>query len=313
MHLIYENLVPNLIKHWTGTFKQLDEGTGNYRLTPDQWDAIGCETAAATQTLPASFDGTLPEIAQDQSLYKAEAYGFWIQYISPIVLKGRLSERYYTHLLELRDILDLCLQYEITSIQICELEKMVVRWVADYEWCVIALSCNIYDTVLSTAFVSLFSYYYQYSAARVSACPLTIHALLHIPFYIRQTGPVWASWAYVMERFCGRLLLAVKNRVRPYPCIDNYILRRAQMQAISAAYQIPTLHSTPRPRNTTQLGVDISGWEKVYDDCECPIFQLFGIFTLYASQIQLQSLAGRLPTIFTSIRNNSTSSFGILA
>ncbi|KAF8600751.1 hypothetical protein BDV93DRAFT_403113, partial [Ceratobasidium sp. AG-I] len=33
MHLIYENLVPNLILHWTGAFKRLDEGSGNYRLS----------------------------------------------------------------------------------------------------------------------------------------------------------------------------------------------------------------------------------------------------------------------------------------
>ncbi|CCO37326.1 hypothetical protein BN14_11481 [Rhizoctonia solani AG-1 IB] len=133
MHLIYENLVPNLIQHWTGTFKHLDQGSEHYVLTLAQWIAIGVETAAATRTTPGSFVGTLPNIAQDQSLYTAEAYGFWIQYIAPIVLKGRLSNKYYQHVLDLRAILDLCLQFEIPMEQIDELELWIIRWVADYK------------------------------------------------------------------------------------------------------------------------------------------------------------------------------------
>ena len=133
MHLIYENLVPNLIRHWTGTFKGLDEGCEHYQLSADQWIAIGQETAALTVTLPAEFVGTLPDIALDIGLYKAEAYGFWIQYIAPIVLKGRLSDKYYWHLLELRDIVELCLRFELTALDIATLEVLIIRWVSDYE------------------------------------------------------------------------------------------------------------------------------------------------------------------------------------
>lgn len=133
MHLVYENLVPNLIRHWTGTFKNLNEGTGNYRLTGAQWEAIGAETTAATKSLPAEFVGTLPDIAQDIGLYKAEGYSFWIQYLAPILLKGRLPDKYYYHLLNLRDIIELALQFEITNSEIATLEQLIIRWVADYE------------------------------------------------------------------------------------------------------------------------------------------------------------------------------------
>jgi hypothetical protein len=95
MHLFFENLVPNLIRHWTGTFKGLDQGTGNYQLSTASWDVIGRETAASVRTIPSDFVGTLPDIAQDGNLYKAEAYAFWIQFIAPIVLKDRLPEPYY--------------------------------------------------------------------------------------------------------------------------------------------------------------------------------------------------------------------------
>ncbi|QRW01118.1 Transposase family Tnp2 protein [Ceratobasidium sp. AG-Ba] len=218
MHLLFENLVPNMIKHWIGKFKNLDEGNGNYRLSENVWNEIGRLTTEATCTIPAAFVGTLPDIAQDRTLYKAEAYSFWIQYIAPILLLNRLPEPYYEHFLLMRDIVILSVQLNITTEQVDELEKMVNQWVIDYE-----------------------KYYYQYQYDRLPACPLTIHALLHIPYYIRKTGPLWASWAFVMERFCGHLLPAVKNRYQPYRHLDNYIIRSAQMKVVCHTYGLPTL------------------------------------------------------------------------
>jgi hypothetical protein len=47
MHLIFENLVPNLIRHYTGDFKGLDTGTESYDLPKSVWEAI---TDAAAQS-----------------------------------------------------------------------------------------------------------------------------------------------------------------------------------------------------------------------------------------------------------------------
>jgi hypothetical protein len=41
MHLVWENLIPNLILLWTGKFKGLDEGRETYHLLPGVWEAIG--------------------------------------------------------------------------------------------------------------------------------------------------------------------------------------------------------------------------------------------------------------------------------
>jgi hypothetical protein len=95
MHLLFENLVPNMIKHWTGNFKGFDTGTGDYQLLDNEWAEIGKLTEKAARTIPSAFVGTLPNIANDGNLYKAEAYSFWFQYIAPILLEGRLSDEYY--------------------------------------------------------------------------------------------------------------------------------------------------------------------------------------------------------------------------
>ncbi|QRV83928.1 Retrovirus-related Pol polyprotein from transposon [Ceratobasidium sp. AG-Ba] len=207
-----------MIKHWTGKFKGFNQGTGNYQLAEDVWKEIGRLTAEATRTIPAAFVGTLPDIALDLTLYKAEAYSFWIQYVAPILLRDRLPEPYYEHFLLMRDIVILSVQLSISSEQVDELQTFVNRWVVEYE-----------------------EYYYQHEYDRLPACPLTIHALLHIPYYIRVTGPLWASWAFVMERFCGHLLPAVRNRYQPYRHLDNYVMRSAQMKVVCHTYGLPTL------------------------------------------------------------------------
>ncbi|QRV99729.1 Transposase family Tnp2 protein [Ceratobasidium sp. AG-Ba] len=261
MHLLFENLVPNMIKHWTGKFKKMDQGMGHYELAEAVWKQIGKETANATHTIPVSFVGTLPDIAEDQTLYKAEAYSFWIQYIAPIVLAGRLPEPYFEHFLLMRDIVIMSVQLDITEEQVDELQRMVNRWVIDYE-----------------------QFYYQHDYNRLPACPLTIHALLHIPYYIRKTGPLWASWAFVMERFCGYLLPAVKNRFQPYRHLDNAVLRRAQMQVVAHTYGLPTL-----PRLTVKWRID--GSERLSGrKCRYPQFPkiILGIPVRKAPPVDIQ-------------------------
>ena len=44
MHLIWTNLIPNLILLWTGNFKDLDHNDEGYILAPKVWQAIGAAT-----------------------------------------------------------------------------------------------------------------------------------------------------------------------------------------------------------------------------------------------------------------------------
>ncbi|KAG9076255.1 hypothetical protein FS749_011990 [Ceratobasidium sp. UAMH 11750] len=231
-----------MVRHWTGEFKGLDEGDGNYQLAPDDWKTIGRLTAQATKTIPSAFVSTIPNVATDLKLFKAEVSAFWIQYLAPILLLNRLPEPYYSHMLLIREIIMRSLQLKITRAEVDELEEMINRWVAEYE-----------------------QYYYQYASYRLPACPLTIHALLHIPHYIRMTGPPWTSWAFVMERFCGHILPAVKNRVHPYEHLDNFVQRRAQMQIVSRVHNLPTL-ARPLVNYRYENGVEISSRETMYPE-----------------------------------------------
>ena len=86
MHLIFENLIPNLIGHYTGNFKDLGSGTKAYELSGDIWSAI-CEVgAASSKTIPSSFGAQVPNLKKEQSSVTADMWSFWAQYIGPVLL-----------------------------------------------------------------------------------------------------------------------------------------------------------------------------------------------------------------------------------
>ncbi|KAF8692451.1 Transposase family tnp2, partial [Rhizoctonia solani] len=268
MHLFFKNLVPNLIMLWTGKFKGLDKGNGLFLIPIQEWEAAGQETAKANHSIPGSFVGTLLDIAQDGHLYKAKGYLFWIQYIAPIVLKGRLQEPYYGHMLLLWEIILLCVEMEITQEKIDKLKTMIKTWVLQYK-----------------------EYYYQYSEGRLSTCPLTIHAILHVAFYLCQTGPLWASWAFVMDRFCGHLLPAVKNCLQPYKNLDNYMLCCTQMRMVSIIHKLLALCVTPYSKACTKEGFELLSQEVYY-----PTFPTIVLGIPITKQVQYtDQLQNRIP------------------
>ncbi|QRV96382.1 Transposase family Tnp2 protein [Ceratobasidium sp. AG-Ba] len=245
MHLLFENLVPNMVMHWKGRFKDIPADAA-YLISDNDWEVIGRQSAEATRTIPGHFVGTIPDIHVDMGLYKAEAYAFWFMYLAPILLKDKLAQEYYEHFLLVREIIIWSIDLEITLARVDELERKIFDWVENYE-----------------------RLYYQYDYERLGTCLLTIHALLHIPFFIRQTGPLSNIWCFLMERFCGYLLRpALANRVRPYEYLDNYIRRRAQLQIVARIHDMPGLL---RPMNTGMrlvAGELISTKEKIYPGFE---------------------------------------------
>ena len=52
MHLIWGNLIPNLIDFWTGTIKDLDHVAKGQLIEPHIWNEIGMTTAACGATIP---------------------------------------------------------------------------------------------------------------------------------------------------------------------------------------------------------------------------------------------------------------------
>ena len=136
MHLIWENLIPNLVLFWSGCYKGMNDGQP-YILSPHIWEVVGATSAAATRTIPLSFGTSIPNPAKDCSSFTSSTWSVWSLFITPTILRGRFPEVcYYEHFCSLVKILNLCLQFEISEKDIDKIESGIRKWVVDYEQCI---------------------------------------------------------------------------------------------------------------------------------------------------------------------------------
>lgn len=134
MHLIWENTIKNLILHWTGEFKALDQGKGTYKLSTAIWEGIGALTASSGSTIPSAYGSRVPNIKKDHSLCTADMWSFWTLYIGPVLLWRRFDDvKYYKHFILLVKLLTTCLKFEIEHEEIDFLRNGFVDWVEKYE------------------------------------------------------------------------------------------------------------------------------------------------------------------------------------
>jgi hypothetical protein len=157
--------------------------------------------------------------------------------------------KYYKHFINLVMLLNICLQFEISNEEIEILREGFVKWVEEYEEWV-----NFYSLRLHFNLIIETSIYYQHDASRLSTCPITIHALLHIADSIKFSGPVWCYWAFPMERYCNRLKPAIRSRRFPYASLNRYVLEDAQLTQIKAFYDLSDELALRPPRNDTPRG-----------------------------------------------------------
>ena len=134
MHLIWENLIPNLIEFWTGAFKHLGHGGEGYLIEVHIWEEIGAATAAFGVTILLAFGAPVTDIAKKRSQMNAEMYANWTLYIPLIVLRGRFKwPQYYRHFMQLVELLKLCLAFEISEAMLNQMEEGFQLWVEKYE------------------------------------------------------------------------------------------------------------------------------------------------------------------------------------
>jgi hypothetical protein len=268
MHLIWENLIPNLVLFWSGNFKGLDQGTESYEIPNAVWDAIGEATAAAGSTIPSAYGSRVPNITKDQFQFSAEMWSFWTLYLGPVLLNRRFQRpKYYSHFVQLVCLLHICLRFEISDDEIEAIRVGFIEWVEEYESCVKVGLLTVLHMLIYNRL------YYQHNADRLSTCPVTIHALLHIAGSIKATGPVWCYWAFPMERYCGTLRRAIRNRRFPSASLDRFVTESAQLAQIMHLYAIANdLSLRPPPGDTGEFSDPHCMSYLHFDPCTSPMF-----------------------------------------
>jgi hypothetical protein len=115
----------------------------------------------------------------------------------------------------------LCLEWEIASHQINEIETLFRQFVIQYER--YSIKSVEFGSLIYYGSLLIFRDYIQHDSERLPAALISFHYLLHIADSIRNTGPAWATWQYPMERLCGMLLPLVRSQRHPYVNLQNQI------------------------------------------------------------------------------------------
>ncbi|KAB5587400.1 hypothetical protein CTheo_9162 [Ceratobasidium theobromae] len=134
LHLFLLNHGKGLVKLWTGEFPGIDDsGDEDYLISPEDWVAIGHETEEAANTLPAAFVQRLPNIQTNPEVFCGETWAFWLVFVGPVVLRGRLPKKYYEHYMDLVEIMTCLTSVTNTTARIEELKIDIANYVERFE------------------------------------------------------------------------------------------------------------------------------------------------------------------------------------
>lgn len=130
MHQLFENLCPNMVDHWRGTFTQLNSTRDVYYITPAAWKLINANTLASARLTPSWMIRLIQDLS---SKLTAESWAFWFTWMAPYLLEGYLPQEHYDHFLLLTRIIKLATCLEITEEMMDELDTGIRQWHTDYE------------------------------------------------------------------------------------------------------------------------------------------------------------------------------------
>lgn len=133
MHLLFENIAPQLISLWRGTYKtelitskKKETLKQDYVISSHDWSAIEEEIRRSNKTTPSQAVPRVGNI-KNKSFWTAETYSYFLMFLGPVVLKGRLPEKYYKHFILLSEITKRLTMLEIKWDALEGLHRGIVR------------------------------------------------------------------------------------------------------------------------------------------------------------------------------------------
>jgi hypothetical protein len=133
MHLVWINLIPQLVKLWTGEFNGLDDGAESYMFHPTVWMSLGSTVAGSGATIPSSFGCRIPDVSKPSS-HTAESWSLFATQLAPNLLRRRFRKpTYYTHFVCLIKLLNMCTARTMLRSDIAKIRTGFAEWVKDFE------------------------------------------------------------------------------------------------------------------------------------------------------------------------------------
>ncbi|KAJ9105469.1 hypothetical protein QFC21_001840 [Naganishia friedmannii] len=96
------------------------------------WATIAKEISRSNHTTPAQTAPRVGNITK-KSFWTAETYSYFLMFLGPVVLKGRLPAPYYAHFILLSGIAKRVTSQEISLQELPVLHRKIVVWVKAFE------------------------------------------------------------------------------------------------------------------------------------------------------------------------------------
>jgi hypothetical protein len=77
---------------------------------------------------------------------------------------------------------------------------------------------------------------YRFEMDRISACLLTVHALIHLHNDTLHAGPLSRIWEYVTERFMGKIAQSITSRQYPFSQLAKTVKKMEQVKMVVFKY-----------------------------------------------------------------------------
>lgn len=139
MHVLYENITPQLLQLWQGTYKT-SQTLGNAKakhedafvLSKATWETMCREVELSNHTTAAQAAPSVGHLLT-KTHWTAETHSYFLMFLGPILLRHRLPDRYYDHFVLLSEIAKKVTLQEIGLDQLPSLKSDIVRWVQGFE------------------------------------------------------------------------------------------------------------------------------------------------------------------------------------
>jgi hypothetical protein len=83
MHLVWENLLPNLMRAWTND----DDASEGFHIRPKVWQAIWQASKDSRSSVPAAYGPSMPNSSADAIPWTADLCSFWTMFLGPVLLR----------------------------------------------------------------------------------------------------------------------------------------------------------------------------------------------------------------------------------
>lgn len=204
MHNICLGVMKKLLRFWI-------KGSKPVRLQTTDIDLINSDLVNLGQYLPSEFSRR-PRSLGDIEFWKASEFRCFILYIGPIVLKGRLKKKLYSHFMTLHCAIRLLMFKDTCTIFNDQAKAMLI------------------------SFVSKYSILYG-----IDSINYNVHGLIHLANFVIIHGPLDNFSAFKFENYLGFLKKCLKNARYPLEDIYNRVTEYNQINCLKTDLNYPIL------------------------------------------------------------------------